>query len=232
MKYIYIIYYSSGNNLHVPKKVYSAQNGAILCQQCSWNYEGTSQNIAVENIINKFSVNCVYKKYGCCWAGFVSLFDEHENKCLFKPILCEFCQKYTGTINSIKQHIKVCDKVIIKCELKCGQLIQRSKMKDHINIECTNYKQICSNNGCKKKIKRGFKYNDHINNTCEHRIVTCPFQIYGCNVNNITNKNLSNHLKTSIIDHYLMKINNDNDLILKKISKLSDDIIKIQSKLS
>ena len=82
----------------------------------------------------------------------------------------------------------------------------------HLRDECPETPLDCTNDDCKQQIKRK-DFEEHVERQCEERIVQCPFFKFGCTVDNIKAKALSDHLEESKFEHISMKF----DFITAKV---------------
>ena len=231
--------YSESDGLHVPKIAYATANGTITCKDCNGRNENISESMVVTNIVKTLKIKCIYSGYGditdegielktgndkgCEWVGVTNEFNGHINECEFMPILCEYCKKYKGIKKKLMKHYDICGSLLIDCELKCNNKIERSKMENHIRNECSNYLVLCGNKGCNVKIKR-IQYDDHVSNLCEYKQVICPYKKYGCDMDGLNKQTLSKHLKNNKMMHYLIKIDFDNNDLRKKLNELESKL--------
>ena len=70
----------------------------------------------------------------------------------------------------------------------------------------------------------------HQNSDVEN--ISCPFKEYGCDYSDINQDNIDEHLESSNISHYLMKIDFDNDHIKHRINTLNNKINNIDKDLN
>ena len=213
---------------HIPKVVYSQLNGDIICEHCCEGNTQVIKNPAIQKIVDIKAIKCINQ--GCYWTGLPTECELHRNSCQYREIYCEYCKVYKCRINDMNTHISSCDKVLIPCQLKCNSYVERCEMKNHYQYTCNNYKIKCTNKGCSKEIKR-IKYNDHLISECQYRSIICPYNKYGCETNNLINKDLNKHLKKFKTEHYLFKINFDNQNILNNLNILTQNINDVKSKL-
>ena len=220
-----------------------------MCKSCNINNDKIKHNIAIDNIVNALRIHCIHNTKAelkdndgegsiqhrtqgidCCdWIGFLSDYNAHINaECLYVSVLCEYCKKHKCIKKLLNKHYDSCDNVFVFCELKCGIKIERYKMKNHIQTECHNYLLPCNHKGCKDKIRR-IDHKNHLN-SCEYKPVICPYKVYGCDINDLNKKMLNDHLKTYKIEHYLFKIDCDNNDIKKKLNDIESRLGKLEIK--
>ena len=88
----------------------------------------------------------------------------------------------------------------------------RESTADHIDNECMEKLLICTNDDCKQDIKRK-DFKDHVEEKCQHRIISCDFVKYGCKVTNIKANQIQTHLNQYQIQHLSDKF----DFITKQV---------------
>ncbi|CAF3494982.1 unnamed protein product [Rotaria sordida] len=69
----------------------------------------------------------------CDWNGIFKNYQEHLDKVHINPS-CEFCGKQFQTVDSLTQHVSICEKVTLNCILKpygCNEQFLRMNIRDH-----------------------------------------------------------------------------------------------------
>ena len=191
------------------------------------DYDDSKEGISHEFKSNKMK----YNNERCHWIGYIKDYDNHLKICKYNynnivTFVCQFCKKFIGIISEMKTHYDECKEYIIECPLKCNSEIKRMDIDSHFDNECKLNTLIkCSNNGCNDEVKRS-KYDNHVKMECKYAIIECPFRRYGCDINNLMNKDLPNHLESNKMMHYLYKINYDNNNLFTKMNAMD---IKLNS---
>ena len=121
--------------------------------------------------------------------------------CLQREIPCEHCGedfKYCDMTN----HLDVCPKMKVSCELGCGVIMCREDMTQHLEVDCPE------------------------------KELECPFAKYKCEMGLIKRKNMTKHLEEKRIEHLEIKLNwNYMEFTLTKMEE-SEIITKLKEKIS
>ena len=130
---------------------------------------------------------------------------EKEN-CIRRIVKCEHCKK-NFRFRELTEHLDVCPKMNVLCELKCGIVMCRDKLTQHIDSDC------------------------------REKEIECPFVKYKCvglikrqELNTHLEENETVHLKMKLnaIEDIVMKLS---EMIVKQnetIERMSRDIISLE----
>ncbi|XP_062518899.1 TNF receptor-associated factor 5-like [Corticium candelabrum] len=163
------------------------------CPVCRMELKASNifPNNAMKREILDLTIKCCLHEKGCAWTGelrngethdrecqFVDVVCENEceqlimrkdeedhvaNHCLYRMVSCQHCDLKMKQL-VIDDHYKECDQYPIDCTYKCGMMVQRCKMEDHIGRQgtCPNSLLDCDfeDNGCQ------FRGNRH--DLCKH----------------------------------------------------------------
>ena len=203
--------------------------GEQFCSCCKKEGEQTNPNIHMNNMILCFKCCCPLMVRGCVWVGTLGDCEIHldtcgyvEEKCKLKCgdvlqrnnhvthekenciqriVKCEHCKK-NFKFCELTEHLDVCPKMKVSCKLKCGIVLCRDKVTQHIDSDCTE------------------------------KEVECPFVKYKCvglikrhNLNTHLEENETEHLKMKLnaIEDIVMKQS-------EIIERMSLDIISLKKK--
>ena len=92
--------------------------------------------------------------------------------CIRRNVPCEHCKKDFRFCN-LTHHLDKCPKMEVSCELKCGMIMCREDMEQHLMQECGLVKEVCKL-GCKTKLTRNERM-IHVTETCEQRLLPCEY---------------------------------------------------------
>ena len=124
--------------------------------------------------------------------------------CVQRKIPCEHCGedfKYCDMTN----HLDVCPRMKVSCELECGVIMCREDMTQHLEVDCPE------------------------------KELECPFAKYKCEMGLIKRKNMSKHLEEKRIEHLELKVNwnyTEFTLTKKAVMEESEVIAKQKEKIS
>ena len=195
--------------------------GEQFCLCCKKGRELTHPIIQVRVTVSDLKSSCPINQRGCTWKGNLGECEKHLEMCSYvheacklgcgvvlsrdelrihlsescdrREIQCMHCEKATIVVE-LTDHLLVCEKMVVPCELGCSKLMIRENMTQHMDIEC------------------------------EEKEVDCPFVKYSCKVGLIKKKELNQHLEDTKIEHMEMKVNSLEEMVVKQneiISQLS-----------
>eukprot|EP00800_Vazella_pourtalesii_P017995 TRINITY_DN5671_c0_g1_i3.p1 TRINITY_DN5671_c0_g1~~TRINITY_DN5671_c0_g1_i3.p1 ORF type:complete len:407 (+),score=32.68 TRINITY_DN5671_c0_g1_i3:106-1326(+) len=199
----------------------NSNKGEQFCQSCKRKGEQTHPIQQVRATVSDLKSSCPVYQRGCIWTGNLRECEKHlemcsyvheacklgcgvvlsrdelrihsKETCLQRIEECEYCGrkfKYCG----LPTHHSSCQKMPVKCKLKCGKLVIREKITQHMDIEC------------------------------KEKEVDCPFVKYSCKVGLMKRKELNQHLEDRNNEHMEMKVNGLEEMVMKQneiISQLS-----------
>ena len=93
-----------------------------------------------------------------------------KDTCAQRLISCNHCFKYFKYCN-MSTHLKECPKMRLSCELKCGRLLSRENMTQHLKQDCGLVEEVCKQN-CGMKMTRD-ELKIHVKDTCVQRKLPC-----------------------------------------------------------
>ena len=90
--------------------------------------------------------------------------------CVQRLMQCEHCQRDVKFCD-MPNHLDVCPKMKVSCELTCGVIMCRKDMIQHLKQECGLVVEICKL-GCDMKMTRN-EIKKHLTDTCVQRLMQC-----------------------------------------------------------
>ena len=123
--------------------------------------------------------------------------------CVQRQIPCEHCGedfKYCDMTN----HLDVCPKMKVSCELGCGLIMCREDTTQHLEVDCSE------------------------------KELECPFAKYKCEMGLIKRKNMSKHLEEKRLEHLELKVMEDSEIIAKQsamIETMSQEIKSLKKEI-
>ncbi|KAI6646808.1 TNF receptor-associated factor 4 [Oopsacas minuta] len=161
-------------------------------------YEQISPNIHVRNTVNSLKCSCPLQKRGCEWLGTLAECENHlhlcshvhekcklgcdivlpchelsihiREECTFREISCEHCKK-GFRVCDMSNHLKKCPKIRMTCEQKCGTVMCREDMAQHLKKDCGRVVEKCKL-GCGIELPRD-ELDIHVNTMCVQRKIPC-----------------------------------------------------------
>ncbi|XP_062518493.1 TNF receptor-associated factor 6-like [Corticium candelabrum] len=163
------------------------------CPVCRTKLDSSNifPNNALKREILDLNIKFSLHETGCAWTGELRNSEVHDRECQYVDVACEneceqwimrkdiddhmtndcpqrivICKHCTENMKQaeLKDHYEECDEYPIECRYKCGMMVQRCQMKDHIGRQgtCPNSLLDCDyeDNGCQ------FRGNRH--DLCKH----------------------------------------------------------------
>ena len=90
--------------------------------------------------------------------------------CVQRMIQCEHCQRDVKFCD-MPNHLEVCPKMKVSCELACGVIMCREDMAQHLKQECGLMVETCKL-GCGMMMTRN-EIKKHLTDTCVQRLIQC-----------------------------------------------------------
>ena len=157
-----------------------------------------TQNIPVKKIIDSLKCSCPLIERGCKWLGSLEDCENHldtccyvheacelecgvvlireelriheKEKCPHRIVKCEHCMKDFKSCE-LNGHLKKCPKMKVSCDLKCGEVMCREDMEQHLYHYCGMVQNTC-NLGCGVELTRD-ELKLHEKDTCVQREIRC-----------------------------------------------------------
>ena len=155
-------------------------------------------NIAVRKMVDSLKCSCPLIRRGCIWLGTLKDCEDHLDTCGYVLALCKLkcgkllqlnelkhheekkcplliteCKHCKGEMKfgDMSTHLGVCPKMPMSCKLKCGVVMYRENMVQHLKQDCGLMVGTCLL-GCGVRMTRD-ELRIHIFNTCVQRKVSC-----------------------------------------------------------
>ena len=180
------------------REVCISTDGGQFCSCCKKEGEQTHPNIQMDNMILSFKCSCPLIARGCNWLGVLGGCQNHLDmcgyvyercklrcgvvlqhnelsvhemeKCPLRLVECEHCN-YEFKFCELHTHLDKCPKMEVSCELKCGKIMCREDMTQHLKQECGLMVEMCKL-GCGKEMTRN-ELRIHVTDTCVQRLIQC-----------------------------------------------------------
>ncbi|KAI6655458.1 TNF receptor-associated factor 4-like isoform X5 [Oopsacas minuta] len=180
------------------KACFSATSGEYFCKCCKNLLEQAQPNGQLRKIIHSLKSSCPLYKRGCEGIGKLGKCEKHLNiceyvyeqcklgceivlprhelkihvseKCNFLEILCEHCQR-DFKVCDMPIHSEECPAMLLRCELKCGTVVCREDMAQHLEKYCRCVIEHCKL-GCGIELSRD-ELEMHVNDECVQRMILC-----------------------------------------------------------
>ena len=123
--------------------------------------------------------------------------------CVQREIPCMHCKR-TVKYCDMTNHLDVCPKMKVSCELECDVIMCREDLTQHLEVDCSE------------------------------KELECPFAKYKCEMGLIKRKYLSQHLEEKRIEHLELKLMEESEIIVKQsvmIETMSQEIESLNKKV-
>ena len=145
-------------------------DGEQFCSCCKKEGEQTNLNVHMNNMILCFKCCCPLMVRGCGWLGTLKDCENHldtcdyiqencklkcgvvlqrnnhvtheKENCIQRIVKCEHCKK-NFKFRELIEHLDVCPKMKVSCKLKCGIVMCRDKVTQHIDSDCREKEIEC-----------------------------------------------------------------------------------------
>ena len=180
------------------REVCTSSGGEQFCSCCKKEGEQTHPNIQMDNMILSFKCSCPLIARGCNWLGVLGGCQNHLDTCGYVYETCKLrcgvvlqrnelsvhemekcpqriveCKHCNNELKSceLHTHLDKCPKMEVSCELKCGKIMCREDMTQHLKQECGLMVEMCKL-GCGKEMTRN-ELRIHVTDTCVERLIQC-----------------------------------------------------------
>ena len=178
-------------------------------------------NVAVRKMVSSLKCSCPLLERGCEWLGTLKDLETHldtcdyvgdkcklgcgvvlqrnelkvheEEKCSQHIVKCEHCSK-EFIFGVLTVHTEKCPKMQVSCELKCGKIVCREDMPQHLKQDCGLVEETCGL-GCGTKLTRG-ELKIHMTDICVQREIPCKH----CFNNFMLNETCQNESVVAFLD--------------------------------
>jgi len=146
-----------------------------------------------------------HREKGCDWTGHYSDAHNHlATSCGYEEVHCrnQPCKSVMRRSEQ-KNHEEKCDFRLIDCEF-CQQNFMFNQTKQHVDVDCPDIPVQCPEAECGQTIKRA-QLGHHRDQICQKAIIQCPLMKYGCPFE-CKRENMAAHLNSNdmVLQHILI----------------------------
>ncbi|KAI6649794.1 TNF receptor-associated factor 4 isoform X2 [Oopsacas minuta] len=182
----------------------TVSSGEQVCEDCIDEDEQSLPNLQVRNTVIQLKCRCPLSQSGCEWSNEIKHCESHLQTCQFVYVNCQFGCDIVMTRAEEQSHLKeTCVLRTVKCE-HCGVVCVAGEINEHSGV-CEELMVDCDL-GCGVRVKREF-LGKHLRTECEEGEVTCPYEKYGCDIGEVTRKELRPHLEEKRNTHTELRLN-------------------------
>ena len=141
--------------VHQDKALQKALENVMVHCPCTTDCDWTGKVKHLDDHFNQSPTQqrqlegCQFVKIQClyCLEKFIrSSIDVHQStQCPMRPFSCQYCRNYTSNYKDIEvNHWPECKDFLIKCEMKCGEMVPRKDYVNHIEKQCMEVEENCT----------------------------------------------------------------------------------------
>lgn len=131
-------------------------------------------DMAAKRYINGLKVKCIHFQKSCTWLGDLIDRKTHLKTCNYETHACSQCGK---VVQNMETHQDACPKRPVDCEY-CKSSFPYSDLQSH-HTTCEQFPISCPNK-CSAEILVRSTVNEHLQNRCPLKLLSCPLEPFGC----------------------------------------------------
>ena len=218
----------------------SISNGKQICVCCKRKDENTHSHESINDTILSLKCACPLSKRGCEWLGRLEIVENHLTTCGHVNESCQLLCGVVTTLDEMGRHVwEECSQREEVC-LHCSGVHKVCEMVEHVKV-CGKVEVLCEL-GCGTRVRRE-SILFHLESECSEESVVCPYEKYRCEVVGLKRRELKQHLEENRCFHTELKlidlgdkfeeiqlsfgkIVKKNELLEKKVESLENDLKK------
>ena len=205
--------------------------GEQLCGCCKREDEQIHPNANVHNTILSLKCSCPLFKRGCEWLGRLEIVENHLTTCGHVYESCQLLCDVVTTRDEMGRHLREeCSQREEVC-LHCSGVHKVCEMVEHVKV-CVKVEVLCEL-GCGTRVRRE-SILFHLSSECSEESVVCPYEKYRCEVVRFKRRELKQHLEENRLLHTELKLTaleekfedslKKNELLEKKFESLENEL--------
>ena len=190
----------------IMKDCSTTEKGEQLCACCLREEERShsNSNAPIRITILSLKCSCPLFKRGCDWLGKLGNVEYHLAVCEYVYVSCELMCGVVLTRGEMRRHVREeCTQREEVC-LHCSRIYEVCEMAEHVEV-CGKVEVMCEL-GCGRRVHREDTLY-HRQSECSEETVLCPYVKYGCEVMGLNRRELKQHLEENRLLHTEMKLN-------------------------
>ena len=180
-----------------------SNKGEQLCVCCFREGEQPLCDSPVRNTILSLKCSCPLFKRGCEWLGRLENVENHLTTCGQVYVSCELRCGVVSTRDEMRRHVK--EECLQRKEacFHCSEVYKVCEIVEHVEV-CEKVEVMCEL-GCGTCVPReSILY--HRESECSEETVVCPYEKYKCGVVGLKRRELKQHLEESRMLHFELKL--------------------------
>ena len=198
-----------------------SNTGEQLCVCCLKEGEQSHFNAPIRKTILSLKCSCPLSKRGCDWLGTLESVEHHLTTCGRVHVSCELRCEVVTSRDGMGRHVREeCSQREEAC-LHCSGVHKACEMEEHVKV-CGKVEVMCEL-GCGTRVCRDSILR-HRENECPEEIVVCPYEKYRCEVVGLKRREFEQHLEDNRILHLELKIDASEEDTQLKFNNLEEEI--------
>ena len=188
----------------IMKDCSTTEKGEQLCACCLGVGEESHSNEPIRIKILSLKCSCPLSKRGCDWLDKLGNVEDHLAVCQYVYESCVLMCGVVLTRDEMIRHVREeCTQREEAC-LHCSRIYEVCEMAEHVEV-CGKVEVMCEL-GCGTRMRHGDTL-CHRHNECSEDTVMCPYVKYGCKAMELKQRELRQHLEENRLLHTEMKSN-------------------------
>ena len=203
-----------------------SNNGKQTCVYCKRKDENTNPHESINDTILSLKCACPLSKRGCEWLGRLESVENHLTTCGHVYESCQLLCGIVTTRDEMGRHVrKECSQREVAC-LHCSGVHKVCEMVEHVKV-CGKVEMLCEL-GCGTRVRRE-SILFHLSSECSEESVVCPYEKYRCEVVGLKRRELKQHLEENRCLHTELKLNVMEEKFENSIKKIEFLVKHIES---
>ena len=202
--------------------------GESFCFNCMRGDESIGPNANIHNTILSLKCACPLIKRGCEWLGRLESVENHLTTCGHVYESCQLLCGVVTTRDEMGSHVREeCSKREEAC-LHCSGVHKVCEMVDHVKV-CERVEVLCEL-GCGTRVRRE-SILFHLSSECSEESVVCPYEKYRCGVVGLKRRELKQHLEENRCLHTELKLTDLEETFINSMKKFENKIESLENEM-
>ena len=185
------------------KEASISNTGKQTCVCCKRDDENTNPHESINDTILSLKCTCPLSKRGCEWLGRLENVENHLTTCGHVYESCQLLCGVVTTRDEMGRHVREeCSQHEEAC-LHCSGVHKVCEMVEHVKV-CGKVFMLCEL-GCGTRVRRE-SILFHFESECSEESVVCPYEKYRCEVVGLKRRELEKHLEENRCLHTELKL--------------------------
>ena len=199
-----------------------------MCVCCKREDEQIHPSANVRNTILSLKCACPLSKRGCEWLGRLEIVENHLTTCGHVDESCQLLCGVVTTRDEMERHVREeCSQREEAC-LHCSGVHKVCEMVEHVKV-CGKVFVLCEL-GCGTRVRRE-SILCHLESECSEESVVCPYEEYRCEVVGLKRRELKQHLEENWRTHTELKITDLEETFINSMKNFENKIESLENEM-